>query len=72
MTDLLQLDLVAEGIETKEQLEYLRNYNKKILGQGYYLCPPITTAQVESILEVNNYNMIEDSSNIKKAIISKI
>jgi EAL domain-containing protein (putative c-di-GMP-specific phosphodiesterase class I) len=35
----LGLQVIAEGIETAEQLDVLRELNTKF-GQGYYLAPP--------------------------------
>lgn len=35
-----KIDLVAEGIELFEELEYLQNYNKNILMQGYLISKP--------------------------------
>ncbi len=43
----LQLDVVAEGVETKEQLDYLMKNNCNKI-QGYYFSPPRTIEQIES------------------------
>lgn len=40
MADKLDLDVVAEGVETKQQFEFLREAHCGI-GQGYYFLPPV-------------------------------
>lgn len=40
MADKLSLDVVAEGVETKQQFEFLRQAHCGI-GQGYYFLPPV-------------------------------
>jgi len=46
----LGLDIVAEGVETKEQLEFLKkNGVSKI--QGYYFSKPISSSKVDKFLE---------------------
>ena len=41
--------VVAEGIETKEQLDFLKSYaNSK--GQGYYLSKPISKDEMAKLL----------------------
>lgn len=45
----LQLDVVAEGIETQEQLEFLQHLGCPF-GQGYYFCPAKDPDTVETLL----------------------
>ena len=45
MAHSLGLQVVAEGVETKEQLEQLSELNCDFL-QGYYFSKPITAKQV--------------------------
>lgn len=45
--------VVAEGIETAEQLEYLRQ-NSCERGQGFLLCTPLPTDQLDKILRKQN------------------
>ena len=45
--------VVAEGIETEEQLEYLRQ-NSCGRGQGFLLCTPLPTNQVNEVLRKQN------------------
>ncbi|SFD20297.1 EAL domain-containing response regulator [Pseudoalteromonas denitrificans] len=40
LTNKQNIDLVAEGIETFEELEFLQSYNKNILLQGYLISKP--------------------------------
>lgn len=49
MAKSLNLDIVAEGVDAKQKLEFLRDLNCDIF-QGYYLSKPLNAAQVESIL----------------------
>ncbi|GAB7544752.1 EAL domain-containing protein [Cupriavidus sp. 8B] len=41
----LQLDLIAEGIETQEQVTYLRQHGVQ-WGQGYWFAPPLQVAEL--------------------------
>ena len=43
----LGLNVVAEGVETQEQLQFLRESGCHTL-QGYYLGRPVTVAQLEA------------------------
>jgi EAL domain-containing protein (putative c-di-GMP-specific phosphodiesterase class I) len=45
----LDLDIVAEGIENKEQLEFLQSNNCGI-GQGYYFSKPSAPHVIEEML----------------------
>ncbi len=42
----LQLDIIAEGVETIEQKEFLRKAGCDIM-QGYYLCKPLPVEELE-------------------------
>jgi len=45
----LKLQVIAEGIETEGQLEYLRSLNC-FLGQGFLFSKPISTNQLTTLL----------------------
>ena len=45
----LSLSIVAEGVETKEQLDYLNQNNITFL-QGYYFYKPVTFTGLVKIL----------------------
>ena len=47
MGKILKLDIVAEGIETKEQLEAIKKMGY-ILGQGYYYSKPLESKEIEN------------------------
>ena len=47
--ETLGLDMIAEGIESVEQLRALRRIGCR-QGQGYYLCAPMTAGELERIL----------------------
>jgi diguanylate cyclase (GGDEF)-like protein/PAS domain S-box-containing protein len=53
----LDFEVVAEGIETKEQLEYLRNHYCES-GQGYLLSRPLPEEKIFELLE-NHYRYTE-------------
>ncbi|MEE8379090.1 MAG: EAL domain-containing protein, partial [Gammaproteobacteria bacterium] len=46
----LGLDVVAEGIESEDQLNFLNSYNCA-RGQGYYLCKPMSAEEVSNWLK---------------------
>ena len=45
----LGLNVVAEGVETAEQLDRLKNYNCQA-GQGYYLFKPLEAEAIATLL----------------------
>jgi EAL domain-containing protein (putative c-di-GMP-specific phosphodiesterase class I) len=49
MAQPLGLDVVAEGVETPEQMEYLREHGCTS-AQGYYFTHPLTAEQFEKWL----------------------
>ncbi|BCR06446.1 hypothetical protein DESUT3_35150 [Desulfuromonas versatilis] len=49
MARSLKLKLVAEGVETKEQLEFLRLHNCLEM-QGFYFAAPMPAAEIEKLL----------------------
>jgi diguanylate cyclase (GGDEF)-like protein len=54
----LQMDVIAEGIETKEQLDFL--LEKGCLeGQGYYYSRPVSSNQIEELLQKGNEMFIQ-------------
>ncbi|HEX2549320.1 MAG TPA: EAL domain-containing protein, partial [Gammaproteobacteria bacterium] len=46
----MNIDVVAEGIETQEQLDFLLHKNCK-KGQGYLLCPPLSAEKMSILLK---------------------
>ena len=46
----LDLSVIAEGVETKEQLDYLRYFNCDAV-QGYYYYKPMPDTEIEGILK---------------------
>lgn len=50
MAQKLNLDLVAEGVETREQVDFLIQNNCHIV-QGYYFSPPVPEAKIAQLLE---------------------
>jgi EAL domain-containing protein (putative c-di-GMP-specific phosphodiesterase class I) len=49
MANKLGFETVAEGVETKEQFNYLRDKNIDII-QGYLLGKPISKVEFEKLL----------------------
>ncbi len=47
---LLRLKSLAEGVETAEQLAFLRSHNCTVF-QGYYFCKPLPAAELQAILQ---------------------
>jgi diguanylate cyclase (GGDEF)-like protein len=50
----LHLDIVAEGVETKEQLEFLKEHGCYDI-QGYYYSKPLSLEDMEQLLEENKH-----------------
>lgn len=57
LTDDLDFRVIAEGIETYEQLEYLKNINCQT-GQGYYIGMPSPLEKINELLK-NNMNSLK-------------
>jgi EAL domain-containing protein (putative c-di-GMP-specific phosphodiesterase class I) len=51
MAHSLKLEVVAEGVETQQQLDYLRSRNVNII-QGYLYSPPIPAEKFRSLLTI--------------------
>jgi len=50
MADELGLPVVAEGVETLEQLEFLRGAGCRLV-QGYLFSPPVSAEDFEALLQ---------------------
>lgn len=57
LTDDLDFRVIAEGIETNEQLEYLKNINCHT-GQGFYIGMPSPVEKINELLK-NNMNSLK-------------
>jgi sensor c-di-GMP phosphodiesterase-like protein len=53
MAKTLNLEVVAEGIETEEQARYFANYDQPILGQGWLFGRPATAEHFNHLLIEN-------------------
>lgn len=51
----LGIDVLAEGVETEEQFNYLRDNQCNII-QGFYFYKPMLASEVESILKAGSVN----------------
>ncbi len=49
MARMMKLNLIAEGVETNEQLDLLGAHHLKEV-QGYYFCPPLPGYEIERLL----------------------
>ena len=54
----LNMNGVAEGVETPEQLEYLRSLGCNF-AQGYYISHPVSIEELEEWLSNNNSNFYQ-------------
>ena len=52
MAHSLNMKTVAEGVETREQLEFLRTQGCDF-AQGYYFSPPLSGPEIEHLMKVN-------------------
>ncbi|WP_028551685.1 bifunctional diguanylate cyclase/phosphodiesterase [Paenibacillus sp. UNC451MF] len=53
MAESLQLDVIAEGVESKEHLELLKELGCKVI-QGYYYSKPMAREEIEAWLQMKN------------------
>lgn len=53
MAKNMKMDVVAEGVETAEQLSLLRQLNCEF-AQGYFFSKPLSVKDIESLLQDNN------------------
>ncbi|HHY90160.1 MAG TPA: EAL domain-containing protein, partial [Clostridiales bacterium] len=58
MAKSLNLTVVAEGIETKEQLAYLKKLGCH-LGQGYLFSKPLPSKEIEALLSLKNHKNLK-------------
>jgi diguanylate cyclase (GGDEF)-like protein len=49
MARSMDLDVVAEGVETQAQLDFITEHGGNALIQGWVYCPAVTAAQMEAI-----------------------
>ncbi len=64
----LGLEIVAEGVETKEQLEFLKSQNCYLM-QGYYFSEPVRENEIEEMLDRYNVTFALDNNKIKRIVI---
>jgi len=50
----LSLDIVLEGVETEEQVQFLRKESKSLIFQGYYFAKPMTSPELLNWLALRN------------------
>lgn len=53
----LELQVVAEGVETVEQLIYLRDNDCEII-QGYYYSKPVSSVEIQNLIEKKTWDLI--------------
>jgi diguanylate cyclase (GGDEF)-like protein/PAS domain S-box-containing protein len=61
LAQVLGMDVVAEGVETKEQLKLLRDLHCEY-GQGYYFSRPSSAPDAEKII-------VETNENVRKVLV---
>ncbi|MDH5728292.1 MAG: EAL domain-containing protein [Gammaproteobacteria bacterium] len=57
MAHNLKMEVVAEGVETKSQLEFLKAEGVDLI-QGYYFSPPLPAEKLETLLRDQNSQSI--------------
>ena len=50
MAHSLKLEMLAEGVENKEQLDFLRRLDIKII-QGFFFSPPVSAEEFRAMLQ---------------------
>ncbi|GBL04358.1 EAL domain-containing protein [Glaciecola sp. KUL10] len=68
MTELLGLDTVAEGVETKEELDYFKQNGCRYV-QGFYFSRPLPSAEVEKT--INKQWTVRDSVEFRSFVDSR-
>jgi EAL domain-containing protein (putative c-di-GMP-specific phosphodiesterase class I) len=53
----LRMDLVAEGVENRTQLQYLRDQGCEEV-QGYIFSKPVPASEMTQLLQANNFREI--------------
>jgi EAL domain-containing protein (putative c-di-GMP-specific phosphodiesterase class I) len=74
MAQQLKLRVVAEGVETREQLSFLQTHNCDEI-QGFYFSPPINTSELEQMLthqQQNGYLMRSPQEAIKSVLHKRL
>jgi diguanylate cyclase (GGDEF)-like protein/PAS domain S-box-containing protein len=61
MSESLQLSVVAEGVETKEQLEYLKNLGCDY-AQGYIISRALPSSEILPLIQHSNLQTLSQSS----------
>jgi diguanylate cyclase (GGDEF)-like protein len=63
MAHSLKLNVIAEGVETEEQLSYLRRHGCNQI-QGYYFSKPVPAAMLEQIIERENKLALQAAASV--------
>jgi EAL domain-containing protein (putative c-di-GMP-specific phosphodiesterase class I) len=58
----LHMKVIAEGVETLEQVSYLMHHGCKLL-QGYYFSRPVPVREVQGLLEKDYSSAYESVNN---------
>ncbi len=69
MAHSLKLDVIAEGVETAEQLAYLRHHGCDQI-QGYFFSPPIPAPELECMLRAGKRLLMAESAEVPNASAS--
>ena len=68
MAKILDMDVVAEGVETKYQYEFVKRIGCDMI-QGYYFSKPLEEEEYSRLMEESAKKKVEDGQPQKKAIL---
>ena len=70
MAQSLNLYTIAEGVETEEQANYLKNIGCNII-QGFYYSKPICQKEFEHFMEVNQKSVMKRQESVSKIYLTE-
>jgi diguanylate cyclase (GGDEF)-like protein len=62
MAKAMELDVIAEGVETRAQLDFITEHGGKAIIQGWIYCPAVPAAEMEEILSRGVMTPVDSSA----------